>query len=157
MKSRLRQLNWQTAIREQVRIYRNLNNGTMSIQQRIAGRWLVTGHITNCIVENVTFFVSQSGRARVLRDARKNVHAWGQGTLVAQFDPELYAPIALAYDPYINAAFVQRHTQDKIVQCRYLVVRENRVFVSADAVLSSPSKPAESTPLFQFPVLCFAA
>lgn len=153
----MRQINWESAIAQQVRIYRNLNNGTMSIQQRIAGRWIVTGHVTDCTVKSVTFSVSKSGRARVLRDRCKNVHAWGQGTLFGQFDPELYAPIDLAYNPYINETFVQRYTQTEILRCRYLVVRDNRVFVSLDAVRALVSKLANLAPLFQPRLLCFAA
>lgn len=140
----IRSLDWSRAIGQTIRIYRNLNNGTMSIQCKEAGRWLVVGHVTDCVVSGVTFKVSGSGRQRVIRDRRKNVHAWGEGVLVAQFAPEIDCPIDLAYNPYTNETFVERGSQNPITRCQSLVVRNNLVFVSPDA-LPMPAAPERRT------------
>lgn len=134
-------LDWDAVLNQEIRIYRNLNNGTMSIQLHTRGKgWYVAGHVKNAIVANVTFKVSESGRQRVIRDKRKNVHAWGQGILIAEFDDAIACPIDLAYDPYTNTTFVERRSQREITRCDFLVVRNNLVFVSADAIPADEPK-----------------
>lgn len=142
----IRELDWDEFAGQTVRIYRNLLNHRMSIQTKVPGRgWLVAGHVTEAIVADVTFHVSESGRQRVIRDRCKNVHAWGQGTLIGAFDPSIVATIDLKYDPYTDETFVQRLTQQPITACHYLVVRENLVWVSPDAV----PQPKPATPVIK--------
>lgn len=142
----IRELDWNATVNQTVRVYRNLNNGKMSVQQKIEKRWIVVGHVTDAIVHNVRFHVSEAGRQRVIEAGRKNVHAWGEGILVAQFNPRLEASIPLGYDPYRNESFVHRLTQHKIVRCQHLIIRENQVWVSADACrLEQPSQQPKST------------
>lgn len=130
----IRELDWERFTGQTIRIYRNLNNGTMSVQAKDGKSWKVVGHVTEAIVSNVSFKIQEGGRQRTIREQCKNVHAWGQGILEAQSDPDIYAPIALGYNPYTDSTFVQRGTENVITQCRYLVVRNNLVFVSPDAV-----------------------
>ena len=126
-------------------MYRNLNNGLMSVQVKVPGKgWLVAGHVTDLVLSGVTFHVSERGRQRVLRDRCKNVHAWAQGLLVAEYRPDLVATVDLKYNPYTDQTFVQRQTQMPVHDCQFLVVRNNRVFVSADA-LAAPVKPKAFT------------
>lgn len=176
----IRPLDWQAAIGQKVRVYRNLNNGTISVQQKVEkvkeirkvvnGKmtvqlkkykdWAVTGHVTNCIVRDVNFHISEAGRLRVIKDQSKNVHAWGEGFLVGEFDESIYAPIGLAYNPYTDTSFLQRDTQNPIAACLYLVVRDNWVFCSPDAVpgfeeprnnvITFPAKPKSILELLSF-------
>ena len=134
-----RALDWATATGQRIRIYRNLNNGRMSMQLKVDRRWLVMGHETDCVIRDVAFHVSEGGRQRVIREGCKNVHAWGEGILVAQFDADIYAPIRLGYNPYIHAAFVDLDDESTIMQSgRYLVVRGNQVFVAPNKIVHSP-------------------
>lgn len=138
----IKEMDWDVFTGQTVRIYRNLLTGMMSLQTKVPGRgWIVAGHTTEAIVANVTFHVSEAGRQRVIRDRCKNVHAWGQGVLIGAIDPSIEAPIALKYNPYTDETFVQRFTQQPITGCQYLVVRENLVFVSADAVPKAVTPP----------------
>lgn len=68
-------------IGQKVRIYRNLHNGLMSVQAKVNGRWLVIGHTADIALRDVSFRVSQAGRERVLREGRKNVHAYIIGSV----------------------------------------------------------------------------
>lgn len=70
-------LDWDTYLNQPVRIYRNLGNGKMSIQAKTAVGWRVVGHVTDCVIRNVSFTVKEPARQRVIRDKQKNVHAWG--------------------------------------------------------------------------------
>jgi hypothetical protein len=62
-----------------VEVYRNLHNGKMSI--RDAKTKLVLGHADQVFLHDAFFKVSQAGRARVLREKKKNVHAVVEGIL----------------------------------------------------------------------------
>lgn len=53
-------------------IYRNLRTGDFSIKYR----GLVIANADSFIAENVTFRVSEPGRQRVIKEKRKNVHAF---------------------------------------------------------------------------------
>lgn len=134
----IRDLDWSVHIGQTIRVYRNLNNGRMSLQAKIDKSWKVVGHVTDCVIADVKFKVQDSGRQRVIREKRKNVHAWGEGTLLGQFDETIFAPIDLSYNPYTDETFKQRHTDNAITTCKYLVVRDNRVQVSPDAIGSDP-------------------
>jgi hypothetical protein len=63
-----------------VRVYRNLNNGKMSIQCCASGH--ILGHCAEAYLLDVAFVVRESGRQRVLKERRKNVHAFATGTLI---------------------------------------------------------------------------
>ena len=67
-----------------VRVYRNLHTGTLSMQGYIPEKkgWRVIGHPEVVTLENVKFVVREAGRLRVLKEKRKNVHAWVEGDLV---------------------------------------------------------------------------
>ena len=158
----IRTLDWVDAIDQKIRIYRNLNNGTMSIQQKIDKSWKVTGHVTACVVKDVRFVISESGRQRVIRDGRKNVHAYGEGILLGEADDDIYAPYSLAYNPYTDASFLDRNSRRSIERCSFLVVRNNLVFVSADALSaggdrSTPHHLTSLPQLFQFQRFSLAA
>lgn len=83
-------------------IYRNLHQGEkFSIRER--GR--VIDRLTDFTAEGITFTVSKSGRDRVLRERRKNVHAfvvcqsWSKGIV------NLLGPV-LMYNPYLADTFM---------------------------------------------------
>ena len=63
-----------------VQVYRNLNNGLISIQDLSTG--LVLGHASAVDLKEATFIVREAGRQQVIREQRKNVHAFVQGKVV---------------------------------------------------------------------------
>jgi hypothetical protein len=88
-----------------VRVYRNLHKKCLSVQAKVNGAWKVIDHVDQITLVDVSFKVSQAGRDRVLREKRKNVHAYVCGT-VATF------PIALqgrkvSYNPYKADTFTE--------------------------------------------------
>ena len=66
---------------EQVRVYRNLTTGNWSIQTKTPKGWRVRGHATSVELLDADCHVSKAGRARVLREKRKNVHAYIEGII----------------------------------------------------------------------------
>ena len=97
---------------DRVRIYRNLHKGSLSIkdwdrQSPTYGRVIDRPNVY--FVSHPRFIVSKAGRDRVLREKRKNVHAYVQGHPVdldsdkvenATNGREVY------YNPYNNDTFV---------------------------------------------------
>ena len=63
-----------------VQVYRNLNNGLISIQDLSTG--LVLGHASAVDLEEANFIVREAGRQQVIREQRKNVHAFVRGKVI---------------------------------------------------------------------------
>lgn len=89
-------------IGQRVRVHLNLQNGLWSITQ--GGR--VVAHVQDVTLHNVTFYVSEATRQRVLKFKRRRVHAWAQGTLVAtDTQPITVGHTAVTYNPYRASTF----------------------------------------------------
>ena len=137
-------MDWNAHIGQRARIYRNLNNGRMSIQIKAGKSWKVVGHVLDAVLQDVGFHVSEAGRQRVIRDGSKNVHAWGEGILLGETDEAIVAPISLAYNPYQHETFLERGTGHIIESCEFLVVRQNLVWVTPDAIGDTGQPPTLS-------------
>jgi hypothetical protein len=97
-----------------VSVYRNLNRPGVvwSVKSNRSG--LVVARQGYVMIENAQLVVSQAGRRRVLRDRRKNVHAFVRGTWVrSAFDQHVRdfrtmtdGWVRLTYSPYKNHCFV---------------------------------------------------
>lgn len=87
-------------------IYRNLHTGGFSIKFR--GR--VIDRDNFFIGENVIFKVNELGRQRVIREKRKNVHAYSVAeryTFANDSDAKLIDKLKIiTYNPYIASHFV---------------------------------------------------
>ena len=84
-----------------VHVYFNLHRRLWSVRQR--GK--VVGHAAHLVLRDVEWVVQPSGRERVRREGRKNVHAYGKGwiTNVSLFDG---MEQAVRYNPYELETFV---------------------------------------------------
>lgn len=130
---------WSQIIGRRARTYRNLQTGRMTILTRQLNskgnmNWLLAGHTTSLLMEDVKFHVYENGRQRVIERKRKNVHAWAEGSVVAAYAEAVETPINVAYNPYQANTFVKRDTKIPIRSAKYLAVRSNLVFCSADAI-----------------------
>jgi hypothetical protein len=93
-----------------VRVYFNLHRKCFSVQARNAsGGWVVIAHVNDITLTGVTPHVSQSGRARVKRENRKNVHALVTGNVVkAEFAPDFDTQgDKVTYNPYKLTGFAR--------------------------------------------------
>lgn len=112
------------------RVYFNLHRKLWSVQIKNAqGRWYVAFHAQTVQLEGVRWIVSEAGRQRVVRERRKNVHAFCTGTVVGmwgatvardirnvpvlkrlaamqQADPGKWEPVR--YNPYETLTFMAR-------------------------------------------------
>ena len=83
-----------------VKVYFNLHRKCYSVQQN----GLVVGHATYIALRDVTCKVSEAGRQRVIREQRKNVHAYMVGTI--DTDVADWYDIKPTYNPYKYSSFV---------------------------------------------------
>lgn len=101
---------------EPVKIYRNLNDKSLSIVQDR----LVVGHTQNICLVNCKYKVG-SGRERVLIENRKNVHAYVIGLI---YDKPLTTKldISVAYNPYLYETFVNKETKEEIKLSKFCLI-----------------------------------
>lgn len=117
-----------------VRVYRNLHNNLYSVRHK--GR--VIGYVRDLLLYNVKFIVSQAGRNRVLREQRKNVHAFVEGDI--EIAPESFScdpsePIQnnvigkraivgdeVRYNPYEGPDFIRRDNGSPIKEADVVLV-----------------------------------
>lgn len=108
-----------------VSVYWNLHRNCWSIRHK--GK--VIGYADSLLLEDVTFKVSESGRQRVLREKKKNVHAFACGTLL---DKNLVKPEimnrAISYNPYKFSFFFDKTSLEVVRNCTTLFLGEKTLF-----------------------------
>ena len=115
-----------------VRVYYNLNRAVWSVQHYIPGKgWRVREYLDSLVLEDVTFKVSEAGRQRVIREGRKNVHAYAVGTLVERNGGGYSGHLArVSYNPYKAGAFVRMDTGDPVEKAGYVnLTADRKVYV----------------------------
>lgn len=130
------------------RVYRNLHNGKYSIQARTGKfKGKVIGHADAVIMESVDFKVSENGRQRVLKEKKKNVHAFVEGDLLAvrgisEFNNSrimysvpawplsVYRGDGVTYNPYKYNSFVYSDTKAPIASASRVVLDNQGIHLS---------------------------
>jgi len=103
----------------QVRVYRNLHKKTYSIQAKTPKGWRVVEHRDFLFLSEAYFNVSEAGRQRVLREKRKNVHAYVEGELIENACFKIGDQIR--YNPYRASTFTdEQGKQVNYSKCVYL-------------------------------------
>ena len=73
----------------------------LSVQTKQNGTWKLAGHAENVYLHNAKFKVSEAGRQRVIKNKRKNVHAFIIGEITNRFESlELDPFLSVRYNPY---------------------------------------------------------
>lgn len=120
-------------IGEPVDVYFNLHKRLWSIKARSGpDRGRIIAHAETVVLDGVELIVSEAGRQRVLREQRKNVHAFARGTLTAVGGTtlacaarELAGPglKGLTYNPYRRDHFIVRRTGQAARRARAAILR----------------------------------
>jgi hypothetical protein len=131
-----KQIDWQICTGLETQCYRNLNNGLISLRQKVGNSWLVVGHTDRLVLKNPRFHVSEASRQRVLVTRNKSVHAWAYGVLGGNSLESLPALREIDYCPYTLPFFTWRGTEIRIERADLLVVIDNRVFCTTESALS---------------------
>jgi len=99
-----------------VYVYFNLHKKIFSVRKN--GK--VIRHCKGITLKNATFKVSKSGRKRVIREKRKNVHAFVVGKPVDKVSGGRYNVIETYYNPYLCDSFVIKHSKEPITNAEYV-------------------------------------
>ena len=114
---------------QRVFVYYNLHLHVWSVKALDGpNKGRVIAHCKDLTLKDVTPKVSESGRQRVLREKRKNVHAGLMGEWIALEYPYVHTA-SITYNPYRSASFTYLHeervfTGSKMV---HMIGREVRV------------------------------
>ncbi len=117
-----------------VRVFKNLKYGCYSIMQR----GVIRASAKQVRLSDVEFRVRESGRQRMLREKRKNVHAFAVGRLVDYVHPGDARELVRMegrdafYDPYRYPSFVDCETKVPVTSVRAAHFDEDGVNYSMD-------------------------
>ena len=112
-----------------VRVFKNLKHGCYSIMQ--GGKLKASARQVR--LADVEFRVRESGRQRMVREQRRNVHAFAVGRLLEYIHPsdarsmEQFEGRAVYYNPYRFTSFVDRETEAPIASAELVQLDENGV------------------------------
>lgn len=110
-------------IGKKVHIYWNFHKKLFSV--RYKGK--VVAHVENIYVDSPTFKVSDAGRQRVLREKRKNVHAYVVGVVCEERKIDNLAQVS--YNPYKNATFVYKWLELPCRSAQIAYLDNGKIFV----------------------------
>lgn len=119
---------------QRVEVYRNLkfkDRVVYSIRDKKTG--LVLGHATDLLLSRCKFVVNQKGRERVLRDKKKNVHAWIEGSfgVIHVGDDKIFGDgTPIYYSPYTNTHFEIENCGEPIVEANLVFIKEGLISAS---------------------------
>lgn len=119
---------------QRVQVYRNLkfkDKVVYSIRDATSG--LVLGHGTDLLLSRCLLIVKDSGRKRVLKEKKKNVHAWIEGSfgIIHCGDNSIFNDgVKVSYNPYKNYTFVFGETDQPLFVANLVYIDEQGVFAS---------------------------
>lgn len=120
-------------------VYFNLHKKCWSIKALEGPRkGFVIGHASSVKLDDCTFKVSQAGRARVIREGRKNVHAgivgrlleWVSATPANNGKNALEAipgGVAVTYNPYKYDSFVTVADAVRVLSAKHVILNSRSV------------------------------
>ena len=90
-----------------VEVYKNLHKHCWSVRDNKTGK--VIDHVRNIHLADAKLVVRPAGRERVLKERRKNVHAFVKGS-VSTVGGVPWDICEVVYDPYKHSSFVEKVT-----------------------------------------------
>lgn len=115
------------------RVYWNIHRKQWSVQRKGPKGWRVALTTPALALAECSFSVSQAGRNRVLREKRKNVHAFVVGKLLASGSSpsiEISGAQPVTYSPYRAGHFYLGNDTAKRIEAAYfaLFTPDRKVF-----------------------------
>lgn len=113
---------------KKVRCYYNLHKNLLSVQEKVNNRWKVVKHVQEIALRNVQFKVSAAGRERVLRERRKNVHAFVEGEEIPFVPKSFCYHDEISYNPYKHETFVvSNHYNKPVDEAKYAKISGKKI------------------------------
>lgn len=112
-----------------VRVYWNLHKKCWSVVDLSTGK--VVMYCSNVLIKDPEFRVRAGGRARVLEERQKNIHAFVVGELIGadmrDMKPE---GIEVTYNPYKYGSFVTKLSEQPVHRANIAYCEHKTVFVA---------------------------
>ena len=127
---------------KRVKVYYNLANFRWSVMSE--GK--VVLHTDYIALSDVVFYINESGRQRVLREQKKDVHAYAIG-VVQDFslsEAEVPAPeytTELTYNPFKYDSFVVKSTEQPVTKAAFVQMIKRKVYATGVVYAASVSSP----------------
>ena len=110
-----------------IRVYYNFRKKTFSVQEKVNGSWKVVEHTNEIFIRNATFKVSEAGRQRVLKDKRKNVHAFILGERFPFIPKSFVYRDEVSYNPYTGPNFMVVSENKPLDYAKYVTIINGKV------------------------------
>ncbi|MEZ2661365.1 hypothetical protein [Aneurinibacillus aneurinilyticus] len=110
----------QISTNQVIKIYYNLHKECLSVVDKTTK--LVIAYTDKILIRNAVFKVSEKGRQRVLREQRKNVHAYIEGIFagIVILDEKHQQLRKAYYNPYITEQFVDCESGEAIYRVPFV-------------------------------------
>jgi len=111
-----------------VKVYRNLHKKCWSVASLQKPNYgIIVGHENTIVLKNCTFKVSEKSRQRVIKEKRKNVHAWviGHGFEVDLDEVSIDFLKPAYYNPYITDSFIDFETKKKVEHADFVLFTDD--------------------------------
>ena len=129
-------MNLENFLHTEVRVYRNLVKGVLSVQSKIAGRWLVVGYCQSVSLSRIRVFISKANQARCKREKTRNVHLSIEGNMQNYSDTPIDVSECIdifTYQPFTHHTLHSQRTGQYITEnVRDIVVQNGRVYQLPD-------------------------
>tara|TARA_Y100000588_G_scaffold87320_1_gene92996 strand:+ start:1699 stop:2079 length:381 start_codon:yes stop_codon:yes gene_type:complete len=106
-------------------VYKNLHKDCWSVKQD----GLVKAHTKSINLWDCSFRVNAKGRAKVLEEKRKNVHAGIVG-YIDENEMAMTFGTAVTYNPYKYSTFVEKDTEDPVIWRGFASLDHNTVLAA---------------------------
>ena len=106
-----------------VDVYYNLHKKIFSVRYK----GIVILHSDDVFIKDAEFVVQPAGRAKVLTERKKNVHAFVRGTLSNIQNSEDYfsMPDQATYNPYKYSTFVNKETEEPLYNAKIVHLKNH--------------------------------
>ena len=105
---------------KRVKVYFNLHKNLYSVVCTKTMR--VIAHTNKICLENVKFSVGEKSRQRVIREGRKNVHAFVYGNVTDSFKDVDSDSKLVTYNPYKYDSFIIKTSEKPVYEAKNVVM-----------------------------------
>jgi hypothetical protein len=112
-----------------VQVYYNLHKHVWSVKDKKTGR--VIAHLDSILLSSCKFIVREGGRQRVIKEKRKNVHAFIEGDWDGDEAKGLLSlndGTSVTYNPYLYDSFIKKKDSKPIKTADVVWMDKRQVF-----------------------------
>lgn len=112
-----------------IRVYRNLHKNCYSIQEKFNNTWKVIEYSHEIYLENCSFKIYENGRQKVIKEKRKNVHAFICGERLNLNLKQINKNnlVHISYNPYYSDSFFIKKTKEKIKSAKFIIINKDEI------------------------------